>query len=131
MVDVYAEFLALVKALEAAHIEYALCGALALAVHGAPRATKDIDLIARKEDHEPPGELRTSSTSRASRQRRRTVTRRERSLEQRLREALVADLAEIREGVDMSPRAITDRLRDACEMSSLCLALAGVRPSDV
>ena len=52
MVDVYAEFRALVKALEAAQIEYALCGALALAVHGAPRATKDIDLIARKEDHE-------------------------------------------------------------------------------
>ena len=58
------------------------------------------------------------------------MTRHESSLEQRLREALVADLAEIREGVDMSPRAITGRLRDACEMSSLCLALAGVRQSD-
>ena len=50
MVDVYAEFVALVRALEDAHVEYALCGALALAVHGAPRATKDIDLIARRED---------------------------------------------------------------------------------
>lgn len=50
MIDVYSEFVALVHALEEANIEYALCGALALAVHGAPRATKDIDLIARKED---------------------------------------------------------------------------------
>lgn len=48
--DVYAELVALVRALDEAGIEYALCGALALAVHGAPRATKDIDLIARKED---------------------------------------------------------------------------------
>jgi hypothetical protein len=50
LIDVYAEFVALVRALEDAGVEYALCGALALAVHGAPRATKDIDLIARKED---------------------------------------------------------------------------------
>jgi hypothetical protein len=50
MIDVYAEFVALVRALEEAEIEYALCGALALAVHGAPRATKDIDVIARRQD---------------------------------------------------------------------------------
>ncbi len=50
MIDVYAEFVAVIAALEAAKLDYALCGALALAVHGAPRATKDIDLIARKED---------------------------------------------------------------------------------
>jgi hypothetical protein len=52
MIDVYAEFVALVRALDDANIEYAICGALALAVHGAPRATKDIDLIARKPDAE-------------------------------------------------------------------------------
>lgn len=52
MIDVYAEFVALVRALDEAGIEYAICGALALAVHGVPRATKDIDLIARKEDAE-------------------------------------------------------------------------------
>jgi hypothetical protein len=52
VVDVYAEFVAIVGALDAAGIEYALCGALALAVHGVPRATKDIDLIARKEDEQ-------------------------------------------------------------------------------
>ena len=50
MIDVYAEFVAVVRALDEANIDYAVCGALALAVHGAPRATKDIDLIARKED---------------------------------------------------------------------------------
>ena len=52
MVDVYAEFVTLVRALDDAHVEYALCGALALAVYGAPRATKDIDLLARKDDAE-------------------------------------------------------------------------------
>lgn len=50
MVDVYGELVALVRALDGAGIDYALCGALALAVHGAPRATKDIDLLARAED---------------------------------------------------------------------------------
>lgn len=50
MVDVYAEFVTLVRALDEARVEYALCGALALAVYGAPRATKDIDLLARKDD---------------------------------------------------------------------------------
>ena len=52
MVDVYAELVALLRALDDERIDYALCGALALAVHGAPRATKDIDIIARPEDAE-------------------------------------------------------------------------------
>ena len=43
--DLYAELEAIVDALDAASIEYALCGALALAVHGSPRATKDVDLV--------------------------------------------------------------------------------------
>ena len=50
MTDVYAEFVAIVRAFDQANIEYALCGALALAVYGAPRATLDIDVIARKSD---------------------------------------------------------------------------------
>ena len=50
MADVLAEFDAVVTALDEANIEYALCGALALAVHGVPRATKDIDLLAHKAD---------------------------------------------------------------------------------
>lgn len=52
MVDVYAELVALIRALDAAKVDYALCGALALAVYGAPRATKDIDVLARKDDAE-------------------------------------------------------------------------------
>lgn len=50
MVDVYGELVAVLAAFDAAGVDYALCGALALAVHGVPRATKDIDVIARKDD---------------------------------------------------------------------------------
>lgn len=49
-VDLYAELDTLVRALDAAGIDYALCGGLALAVHGLPRATRDIDLLARRAD---------------------------------------------------------------------------------
>jgi len=37
-------------ALDDAHVDYVLIGALAVAVWGAPRATKDIDLLVRRED---------------------------------------------------------------------------------
>lgn len=43
--DLEAELAAVVAALSSRKIEHALCGALALAVHGHPRATKDIDLL--------------------------------------------------------------------------------------
>jgi hypothetical protein len=48
--NLYDELVALVAELDASGIEYALCGALALAIHGAPRATKDIDILAKPED---------------------------------------------------------------------------------
>lgn len=48
--DLFAEVVALTGALDASGIEYAICGGVALAVHGAPRATNDIDLLARKAD---------------------------------------------------------------------------------
>ena len=35
--------------MDAAGLEYALCGGLALAVYGAPRATRDIDLLVSRE----------------------------------------------------------------------------------
>lgn len=50
VVDLFAEVVALTAALDAASIDYAICGGVALAVHGAPRATKDIDLLAREVD---------------------------------------------------------------------------------
>ncbi len=49
MLDLYEELKALVARLNEAQIEYALCGGLALAVYGIPRATIDIDLLIRKE----------------------------------------------------------------------------------
>ena len=52
MLDLEQELGAIVDALAAEQIEYALCGGLAMAVHGAPRATIDIDLLVREEDVE-------------------------------------------------------------------------------
>lgn len=43
--NVHEEFLGLVGALRESGVDYATVGALALAVHGAPRATTDIDLL--------------------------------------------------------------------------------------
>jgi len=45
MIDLYAELKAVVRALDAAGVPYALCGGLALLVYQRPRATVDIDLI--------------------------------------------------------------------------------------
>ncbi len=42
-----------VDALSSAQVPYALCGGLALAVHGIPRATDDIDLLVPESDVEP------------------------------------------------------------------------------
>ncbi len=48
--DLLIELIALTDAFEQAGVEYALCGGLALAVHGHVRFTKDIDLLVRAED---------------------------------------------------------------------------------
>lgn len=45
MLDLFDEFVALVAALEEAHLPYAVCGGLAMAIHGLPRATVDVDLL--------------------------------------------------------------------------------------
>src|SRR5580765_2026791 len=47
--DLYAELRGVLAELDAANVEYALVGGLAVAVWGAPRATKDIDLLVRRE----------------------------------------------------------------------------------
>ena len=49
MPNLYEELRALATAFDAGGVEYALCGGLALAVHGHPRATKDIDVLVRRE----------------------------------------------------------------------------------
>lgn len=52
MFDLYEEFKSIVSALEANGIEYAVCGGLAMAVHGLARATVDIDLLILADDLE-------------------------------------------------------------------------------
>ena len=45
MFDLFNEFRSLVAALDRNQIDYALCGGLAMAIHGRARATVDIDLL--------------------------------------------------------------------------------------
>ncbi|MBI1925807.1 nucleotidyl transferase AbiEii/AbiGii toxin family protein [Candidatus Poribacteria bacterium] len=45
MLELYDEFKALIAKLAEHKSDYALCGGLAMAVHGIPRATVDIDLL--------------------------------------------------------------------------------------
>ena len=49
MLDLLDEFRALVSALDGAHVDFAVCGGLAVAVHARPRATLDIDLLLPRE----------------------------------------------------------------------------------
>ena len=50
MLDLYEEFSLLVNEFENSSIEYALCGGLAVSVHGFVRATIDIDFVVLAED---------------------------------------------------------------------------------
>lgn len=50
MLDLYAELRRIVRALDGDDIDYALCGGVALAIHGIPRATLDVDLLVRVAD---------------------------------------------------------------------------------
>ena len=58
MLDIYDEFRKLVEGFEASGIDYALCGGMALAVHGFPRiklkrlrsSHQDLDDIAKLEN---------------------------------------------------------------------------------
>ena len=49
MLDLNEELYQLIRALDDAHVAYALCGGLALAVHGKVRATIDIDLLVERD----------------------------------------------------------------------------------
>lgn len=48
--DLIDELCAVAAALGEAGVDHAVCGGLALAVHGYPRMTKDIDVLVRPED---------------------------------------------------------------------------------
>ena len=52
MLDLFDEFKKLTARFSERHIDYALCGGLALAVYGIPRATIDIDLMIHPESLE-------------------------------------------------------------------------------
>ena len=45
MLDLIDELRSILAALEAARVEFAVCGGLAVAIHVAPRATLDVDLL--------------------------------------------------------------------------------------
>jgi hypothetical protein len=60
MVDLTGELTTLIISLEEQNIDYALCGGLAMAVHGYYRATDDIDLLIRNESLE---EIKTIARS--------------------------------------------------------------------
>ncbi|MCW5961748.1 MAG: hypothetical protein KIS76_16425 [Pyrinomonadaceae bacterium] len=45
MFDIYAELKRIINALDENDVEYAVCGGWAMAIHGVPRATVDIDLL--------------------------------------------------------------------------------------
>jgi hypothetical protein len=49
VLDLYEEFKSIIGALNERSIEYALCGGLAMAVHGLVRSTVDIDLLIEQE----------------------------------------------------------------------------------
>ncbi|MGI9056429.1 MAG: hypothetical protein ACR2F2_11575, partial [Pyrinomonadaceae bacterium] len=50
MADIFDEFQSLIKRLNTGQIEYAVCGGWAVAIHGVPRATVDIDLLVLSEN---------------------------------------------------------------------------------
>jgi hypothetical protein len=54
------ELFNLIHALDEAGIEYAVCGGLAMALHGYPRSTMDIDLLIREDDLEPAKQISRS-----------------------------------------------------------------------
>lgn len=47
--DLFEELKQVVRALDDAGVDYAVVGALAVAIHGAPRATGDIDLLIERQ----------------------------------------------------------------------------------
>jgi hypothetical protein len=114
------ELLALTAALDAAGVDYALVGRLAVAVWGVPRATKDIDLLV-----EPSPRQRTRSLPR--------VRASPAAVAARIAEVgRISDFHPDRRmdaKVPMTREAVTARLREASDLRDLCLALGRSRPA--
>jgi hypothetical protein len=95
---------------------------LAVAVWGAPRATKDIDLLVRAEDVERAVEVARG----------RGFDTRALEVDERLRRA--SELSDLTVGRrldaknDMSASGVESRLREASDLLDACLALGAARP---
>ena len=50
LLNFFEELKTLIETMDTRTIDYAICGGVALAIHGAPRATQDIDVMVRPED---------------------------------------------------------------------------------
>jgi hypothetical protein len=48
--DIKTELMRIAEVLRSQGVEYAVCGGLAVVIHGYPRTTRDIDLLVREED---------------------------------------------------------------------------------
>lgn len=48
--DLYQELISIIETFNNANIDYAVCGGIAVALHGYPRFTKDLDFLVKKED---------------------------------------------------------------------------------
>ena len=57
--DLKQELETLVDALSIAGVPFAVCGGIAVTIHGAPRLTDDLDLLVPAAEIEHPNELRS------------------------------------------------------------------------
>lgn len=98
--DLYAELIAVIDLLNAEGIEYAVCGGIAVALHGYVRFTHDLDILVRSEDTSRIAAARKQGMSE-------TIQRR----------------------VDMSPRGIELRLRQLAGLYKLGISLKKAQPA--
>jgi len=49
MINLFDELIAVTRVLQDRHVEYAVCGGMAMAIHSVPRNTIDLDLLIRPE----------------------------------------------------------------------------------
>lgn len=140
MLDLEQELAAIVDALNAERIEYALCGGMAMAVHGEFRATVDVDLLVREEDvscvHQVVAPLHetlilhllpVSPDLESAWQARETRDWRGSSLSVMSPDGPIAD-HQMKLDIDYSDRAITQRIRQVSQLRKLCLSLARAKP---
>jgi len=124
MIDLYQEFVAVMGGFEKHGIPYAVSAGMALAAHGVPRSTVAMDLWG-PDDHldearsglRPPGYTHESgwmTFAPGDIRRLPTISKVWRESKMKMR-------------IDMSPGAVSTRLKRTSQLRELCLALAGPR----